>query len=1001
VSIRAMPIIHRVGITSLKYATVEGGGIMKAIHSVAALLLVVLVSGYSLLGQPQSSGGHLVSDSSLHGAQLPGNTNTRFLNHRSGSREHLRSNLDASAPPIPGFLAATRIAAGGAAVYRVVGGDVNGDKSPDVITLVQNSSSPTGIYLVVLLGSTDLASAQPIVTAVSFAPGDLIVVADVNLDGKDDVILIHSNTGKKAVSPKTSRSNNSSPATASSMDVLISLGNGSFATAQNYPTGIDSPVAAGFWDVNHDQKLDAVIVDGQANQAAYLLGNGQGGFAAPQMTVFPGQTSVGVLADVDADGSLDLVTNNALYPGDGQGGFLTGISFQSNDGQNDAALSSESVAVADLTGDGRLDVVTANGYWNTVSVFVNQGGRSLVQSGASLWSGNNPVAVTLADVNGDGKADLIATNAAQSDLSVFVGKGDGTFSASGTGYAIGGSPSTRAVVADFNGDGHRDLVVSDNQSSLVLALGAGDGTFRTAQEVNLVVPPGTSNLGGAISIASADFNGDGVPDFVVGQSSSSPGLGLVVFLTNSGGSLAKGVSYASNDALSYVGVGDFNRDGRTDIVASNWATGAVEVLRGNGDGTFQSPTSISLPGIANGLVVADLNGDGWPDVALVGKGPSVYILLNNGNGTLTLAGTYPITGTGYELVAADVNNDGKLDLCIAMTSTTRVAILLGNGNGTFTAAPDYDTTLPSPYGIAAGDLKKNGSQDLVVTSPSSGSIAVAMANGNGSFGAPLIYPATVLSSQFSPFPEEVALADLNGDGHLDIVYANSGYSSVGVFEGDGAGNFYGPAEFPTGGGSWAVAIADVNKDGWPDVVTADAQFSGVSVLHNTGTTQLAPDFTIAANPTSFRVAPGGTAVTTISLSSTHSFVGSVQLGCQNLPKTLACTFAPSVVNLASGKTVTSQLTIGAAQSQALTFGFGQGFTALAIIPILGGMFFWRVPRASRKASALSVVAGLLLLSGCGGLAANKSTGQTYTITVTAVAGNGISHSLPIQVTVQQ
>ena len=88
------------------------------------------------------------------------------------------------------------------------------------------------------------------------------------------------------------------------------------------------------WDVNHDQKLDVVVVDGQLNQAAFLLGNGQGGFAAPQMTLFPGQASIGVLADVDKDGNLDLVTNNTLYPGDGQGGFLTAVPFQSNDGQN-------------------------------------------------------------------------------------------------------------------------------------------------------------------------------------------------------------------------------------------------------------------------------------------------------------------------------------------------------------------------------------------------------------------------------------------------------------------------------------------------------------------------------------------------------------------------------------------------------------------------------------------------------------------------------------------
>jgi hypothetical protein len=964
---------------------------MKTTISVGVAFLFVVFSIQTLVSQTPPLRRYISSKSSQRVNELSGGRRPRFSDGGGKASTHLRRGLYASAPPPPGFVAATQIVPGGAAIYRVVGGDVNGDKLPDVITLVQSSASPTGTYLVVLLGSADLTSAAPILTPVSFAAGDFIIVADVNKDGKDDVILVHSNIGKKDVSL----------ANPSSMDVLLSIGNGTFAAPQNFPTGINSPVAAAFWDVNHDQKLDAVVVDGQSNQAAFLLGNGQGGFAAPQMTFFPGQASMGVLADVDSDGNLDLVTNNTLYPGDGQGGFLVGVPFQSNDGQNAGALSSDSVAVADITGDGLLDVVTANGYWNTVSVFLNQGGRKLVQGGASLWSGNDPVALALADVNWDGKVDIVVTNAAEADLSVFLGKGDGTFFAPTAGYAIGGSPSTRAVLADFNGDGNIDVVLSDNQSSVVLAKGSGDGTFQAAQDANIVVPPGSSNAGGAISIASADFNGDGVPDFVVGQSSTSPGLGLVVFLTNSGGSLAKGVAYAQNDALSYVAVGDLNRDGKADIVASNWATGAVEVLRGNGDGTFQSPTSIPLPGITNGLVIADLNGDGWPDVVLAGKDPVVYVLLNDGKGSLTLAGTYPISGAGYELVAADVNNDGKPDLCIAMTSTTRVAILLGNGDGTFSAAPDYDTTLPSPYGIAAGSLKKDGLLDLVITSPSSGSLAVAIANGAGSFGAPRIYPASLLSSQLSPFPGEVALSDVNGDGNLDIVYANSGYSSVGVLLGDGSGNFYGPTEFPTGGGSWAVAIADLNKDGWPDVVTADAQFSGVSVLYNTDAPQPAPDFTVAANPSAVHAISGGTTATTISLSSRNSFVGSVQLTCQNVTKTLSCTFTPSVVHLVEGRAASSKLTIAATRSDAAVLGSGKALMALAMIPILGGMFFWRVPRATSKSALLALVASLMLFSGCQGLAPNKNTGQTYTISITAVAWNGISHSVQMQVTVQQ
>jgi hypothetical protein len=875
------------------------------------------------------------------------------------------------------FLSAARIESDGTDTYPVVSGDFNGDGSPDVVTIIQDDSIT---YLAVLLDGANLDFTAPVLTQVSFGTGDFILVADVNKDGKDDVVLVHPN----------------------SINVLISNGNGTFAAPQTFTTGITSPVAAAFWDVNHDKVLDVVVVDGKSNQAACLLGNGQGGFGSPQMTLFSAQVSIGVLADVDADGNLDLVTNDTLYPGDGKGGFLAGIPFQSNDGQNAGAALSNSVAVGDLNGNGLLDVVTANGNWNTVSVFLNHGGRNLVQQGTSFWSGNDPIALAIADVNWDGKADLIVTNAAESDFSVFLGIGDGTFLAPTTEYAIGGSPSTRPVLADFNGDGDPDVVLSDNRTSVVLALGNGDGTFQAASATNIVIPPGSSNSAGALSIASADFNGDGVPDFVVGQSSISPGLGVVVFLTESNGSLGKGVVYAQNGALSFVAVGDLYQDGKADIVASNWATGAVEVLRGNGDGTFQSPASIPLPGITNGLVVADLNGDGWPDVAVAGQDSVVYILLNNGKGSLALAGTYAISGVGSEIVTADFNNDGKPDLAIAMAGTSRVAILLGNGNGTFSPTANYDTTLSSVYGIGTADLDGDGNPDLVVTSPSAGSLAVAFGNGDGTFTAPNIYAASSLNSQLNPSPGGVAISDVNKDGTPDIVYANTGYSSVGTLLGVGGRRFEGPFEFLAGGGSLGVAIADLNNNGWPDVITANANFTGVSVLYNTTASQPAADFTVAANPVAVNVTPGGAAATTVSLSSINSFIGSLQLACHNLPTSLSCAFTPSVLHLVKGATGSSQLTITAAKSNAALLGSGRSLMALAIMPILGGMFFWRIPRTTSKAALLALVASLMLSNGCqNAVPAPPPPPNTYSITITAVAWNGTSHSVQMQVTVKQ
>ncbi|MGA7574792.1 MAG: VCBS repeat-containing protein [Terriglobales bacterium] len=950
------------------------------VFSGTSLVLVVLASIQTLFGQSLAPEKQASFRPFQQVSQPSWNGNARLRNHARSSGRRIHANPYASAPPSPAvaFLSATRIESDGTAAYPLASGDFNGDKLTDVATLIGNSGSPSGVYLAVLLNVGGQLSNSPILTPVSFATGDFILAGDVNKDGKDDIVLVHRN----------------------SMDVLLSNGDGTFAAPQNIATSISDPVAAALWDVNHDQKLDVLVVDGNSNQAAFLIGNGQGNFAPPQLTAFPGQASVGILADIDRDGNLDFVTNSTLYPGDGAGGFLPGISFQSNDGQNAGAVGSDSVAVGDINGDGLLDVVTANGYWNTVSVFLNHGGRSLVQDGVSFWSGNEPVALAFADVNWDGHADLIVTNAAESDFSVFMGKGDGTFDTPTAEFAIGGSPSTKAVLADFNGDGDLDAAFADNQSSVVLAMGFGDGTFQAAPTSNIVVAPGTNSSGTALSIASADFNGDSWPDFVVGQSSTSPGLGVLVFLTQKDGSLGKGVTYAAGDALSYVAVGDINKDGKADIVASNWATGAVEVLRGNGDGTFQAPVSIALPGIANGIVIADFNGDGWPDVALAGKDPVVYILLNDGTGSLRLAGTYPISGVGYELVATDLNNAGTPDLCIAMTSTSRVAVLLGNGDGTFSAAPDFDTTLPSIYGIASADVDGDGYRDLVVTSPDAGAIAFAYGNGDGTFIVPSTYVATALPTQLNPAPGEVALTDMNGDGNLDIVYANAGFSSVGVFLGDGTGNFYGPSEFPAGGGSVAVAIADVNKDGWPDVVTADANFSGVSVLYNTTGSQPASDFSITANPQAMQVAPGGTATATFSLTPSGDFIGSVQLQCQNLPATLSCGFTPSILHLTKGAKSSSQLTITAAQSNAAATSSGPAFWALAMIPVLGGLFFWRTPRVLGTTALFSLLASLMLLSGCGSGTSSKLPPQTYTITVAATAWNGTAHSVQMQVTVQ-
>ena len=159
-----------------------------------------------------------------------------------------------------------------------------------------------------------------------------------------------------------------------------------------------------------------------------------------------------------------------------------------------------------------------------------------------------------------------------------------------------------------------------------------------------------------------------------------------------------------------------------------------------------------------------------------------------------------------------------------------------------------------------------------------------------------------------------------------------------------------------------------------------------------------PDFAVTANPVAVQLQAGGKATSEISSSSDNGFNGSVQLACQSLPPTMVCNFTPPALQLEGAVVVSSQLTISATKTSAAMLDFGQTFMVLAMIPILGGMFFWRGTHAISKAALPVLLASLMLFSGCQGLAPAP---KTYTIAVSATASDGTSHSVQMQVTVRQ
>ncbi len=377
--------------------------------------------------------------------------------------------------------------------------------------------------------------------------------------------------------------------------------------------------------------------------------------------------------------------------------------------------------------------------------------------------------VAAADLNGDGKLDAVLANLCTSAacvggglIDVLLGRGDGTFQTA-LSYNPGGYYSVSITIADVNGDGKPDLVVLNGCStsecattdhSLVgILLGNGDGTFQDA----LTYSSGGEAANAYGPAAVADVNGDGKPDIIVAN-------------------------------YNYCG-------------SSCTTDGSVGVLLGNGDGTFQPVMTYDSGGIgATSAAVTDVNGDGKPDVvvanicsgACTGSG-DVGVLLGNGDGTFQAAVIYPSGGIAAVSVAvADINGDGRPDIAVANECVTSdfsdcddapVGVLLGNGDGTFQPAVVYDPRgIDVTWFVVFADVNGDGKLDLVTTSQTGidgccdGYATVFLGNGDGTFGA----PASFDTGDFGA--HSVAVGDVNGDGKADLMISNTGYStsSVGV-----------------------------------------------------------------------------------------------------------------------------------------------------------------------------------------------------------------------------
>ncbi|MBS1494673.1 MAG: T9SS type A sorting domain-containing protein [Bacteroidetes bacterium] len=619
-------------------------------------------------------------------------------------------------------------------------------------------------------------------------------------------------------------------------------------------------------DFNCDGKKDIVFTSSTNNTITVCLNTTTAGSTTPSFTAgtnfntgtVPQQV---IAADFNGDGKPDIVVAhqtstyvkvffNTTTPGASTPTFSSGTTFTT--GSFPAYLT-----YADINCDGKLDIVVANSTASTVSVLRNT--TSIGSSTPSFATqvtfatGSLSSGLTTADINNDGLPDIIVTNQLSSTVSVLLNKttiNSSTISfAAKVDFTTGTNPIDVST-GDFNHDGLTDLLVTNFTSGTYSVL-------LNTTAVNATTPVFSPKTDFTASPQiywgkAADINNDGLPDIVGGGSvfvyldTTSPGSSSVTFHTK---------KFLTASSVRYGECVDLNGDGKLDFVGIS--TTDVKVIINTmtlgATASFGGATVVNLTSSANQIDIADLNLDGKPDVVVSMPIWGIATFLNTtpiGASTPTFAAAYEKLGltSQYGIVLADVNLDGQSDIISSNNTSGNFSVFMntmapGATTAVFGNAANF-TVGTNPRFLTTGDFNGDGKPDVVVANNGSSNITVCLntttpGSNTASFGSKDI--AT------DAFPNDVTVADFNGDGKVDIAVGINNFFEMQIFlntttPGASTPTFSAATTVTTTNKVVNIASGDINGDGKPDIITVYQTGVCSVFLNNTTIGSTTPSF---------------------------------------------------------------------------------------------------------------------------------------------------------------